>query len=69
MSVVKSFSSKVQKGSGRKDIIRQFVRGLSRAGVMDSMILSYHENGAMMTAIEGLCSMCFHRGERTEKIL
>ena len=41
------------KGSGRKDIIRQFVRGLSKAGVMDSMILSYHENGAIDDGYRG----------------
>ena len=41
------------KGSGRKDIIRQFVRNLSEAGVMDSMILSYHENGAIDDGYRG----------------
>ena len=41
------------KGSGRKDIIRQFVRNLSNAGVMDSMILSYHENGAIDDGYRG----------------
>ena len=41
------------KGSGRKNIIRQFVRSLSNAGVMDSMILSYHENGAIDDGYRG----------------
>ena len=41
------------KGSGRKDIIRHFVRSLNKAGVMDSMILSYHENGAFDDGYRG----------------
>jgi serine/threonine protein kinase len=41
------------KGSGRKDIIRHFVRELNRLGVMDSMILSYHENGAFDDGYRG----------------
>ena len=41
------------KGSGRKDIIRHFVRSLHKAGIMDSMILSYHENGAFDDGYRG----------------
>lgn len=41
------------KGSGRKDIIRHFVRELSKASVMDSIILSYHENGAFDDGYRG----------------
>ena len=41
------------KGSGRKDIIRHFVRELNKAGVMDSLILSYHENGSFDDGYRG----------------
>ena len=57
------------KGSGRKDIIRQFVRSLSNAGVMDSMILSYHENGAIDDGYRGQSSMFCRHGVRTERTL
>lgn len=41
------------KGSGRKDIIRHFVRELSKSGIMESLILSYHENGAFDDGYRG----------------
>lgn len=41
------------RGVGKKDVIRQFVRRLQADGVMDSLILSYHQNGAFDDGYRG----------------
>lgn len=44
---------KGERGIGKKDVIRQFVQRMQADGVMDSLILSYHQNGAFDDGYRG----------------
>ena len=41
------------KGVGKKDLVRKFTRDLQTQGIMDTVILSYHQNGSFDDGYRG----------------
>ena len=60
---------KGERGIGKKDVIRQFVRRMRADGVMDSLILSYHQNGAFDDGYRGAVQHLLSPWEKNVKSL